>query len=413
MKPGLSCRALFIVAAMMAVLALASPPAAAQQTLPTLLTVVAAASVAATAPYPATAAALAAPGQAFTARPVTNDPDGKWEVEFHVGGGFVHMPVSGSSKLPAAGPLIATEDGPDTSRAVPSFFFGDGALLYNQFVAASSESDVASRITPLDTALTTAVLTRATGATFGGRIGRTLSPRFGVEGSFDYGGGTLGFTSDALAKIHATANSWAAALVQPNTPPYCASCTGTSISSVATIQDHQGHTYLVTGALNVNVLSTGRWQPYVTAGMGLRGHTGHAPSAVLAGSLDYTFRGVTSNIADTVTVQTTVPSHSFVGLVGAGLKYSVTPGWGLRADLRDHITSNGAKTLLSAHAVVSGTPPGCSTYAGSTPTIQDCTPGVTGQVSTLSGAPVASFQSFSGSGVTHQVSLTGGVFYRF
>ena len=416
MKHWMSLRALFLLLSVMVVLvALVSLPAAAQETTPAAPSVSATSPSAAPAPYNPAAAAFATPKPASASSASSEGPDRdrKWEVEFHGGGMFANTPTSGSSNLPNPGPLINTLIGPNTSRAVPSFYFGDGARLYNQFVAAAANINLTNTITPLDAVLNNSIVRRRNGAVFGGRISRDLTPRFSLEGNFDYGLGNLGFTSGALLNIQATSDSWAAALVQPNSPPFCVACTANTTTSTVTIRNNTGHNYMLTGAVNINAMTTGRWIPYFTVGLGILGNTGDTPSATLTGHYQYTFGGITTNVTDTTSLQSTVASHSFVGVVGAGVKYYVTPHWGIRGDLRDYISSNSISTLVSAGATLGGAPPGCSVYSGTNPTIQDCTPGVVGQVATLSGAPIVNFHSFSGSGAMHQIAVTGGVFFRF
>jgi hypothetical protein len=398
--------------------ALVSLPAAAQEEPPAAPSATAAASSGpAPAPYHPAAPAFATPKPASPASASSSEegpqPGSHWEVEFHGGGMFANTPTSGSSNLPNPGPLIPTLAGPNTSRAVPSFFFGDGALLYNQFVANAANINLTNTITPLDPVLNNSVVRRRNGAVFGGRISRDLTPRFSLEGNFDYSLGNLGFTSGALLNIQATSASWAAALVQPTSPPGCPTCTANTTTSTIALRNNEGHSYMLTGALNINAMTTGKWIPYFTVGLGVLGNTGDTPSATLVGNNQFTFAARNFSLTDTATLQSTVASHSFVGVVGAGLKYYVTPHWGIRGDLRDYISPNSISTLVSATPALGGAPPGCGFFGITVPTLQFCTPGAVGQVATLSGAPVANFHSFSGSGAMHQVALTGGVFYRF
>src|SRR5439155_15657393 len=71
---------------------------------------------------------------------------GKWEIEFHAGGGPVSNPTDATANLPVAGPPFTTVVA-TTSRRTPSWYFGDGAVLLNQVNAALGLSP---RITPLD-----------------------------------------------------------------------------------------------------------------------------------------------------------------------------------------------------------------------------------------------------------------------
>ena len=66
-----------------------------------------------------------------------------WRVHRGRGGG------QGTRTLPPAGPPIVTSSPIFPSRAVPSWFFGDGASLLN---AVNAEFDLAAQVTPLDPA---------------------------------------------------------------------------------------------------------------------------------------------------------------------------------------------------------------------------------------------------------------------
>ena len=67
-------------------------------------------------------------------------PERKWEVEVHGGGIRSTTPTDGTGALPAPGPTIpSTFVGGGATRAVSSWYFGDGAALLNQAADASSE----------------------------------------------------------------------------------------------------------------------------------------------------------------------------------------------------------------------------------------------------------------------------------
>jgi hypothetical protein len=417
MKHLMSLRALLLLLSVMVLVALVSLPAAAQETTPAAPSVSATSPSAAPAPYNPAAAAFATPKPA-SASSEGPDLDRKWEVEFHGGGQFANTPTSGSSNLPNPGATFATfVAAGSTTRAVPSFYFGDGARLTNQFATALNAilppAEAVNGVTPLDAVLNNSIVRRRNGAMFGGRISRDLTPRFSIEGNFDYSLGQLGVTNGALLNIQATSDSWATLFTAINTPPVCGACTATTVTSTVTGHNNEGHNYMLTGAVNINAMTTGKWIPYFTVGLGILGNTGDTPSATLTGNYQYTFAGQTYNATDVVTLHTSVASHSFVGVVGAGLKYYVTPHWGIRGDLRDYISPNSISTLLDVNGseVQVGAAGSCARF-NVTPDIQDCNNPAVGK-STLSGAPFTNFHSFSGSGAMHQIAITGGVFYRF
>ncbi|HXZ27401.1 MAG TPA: OmpA family protein [Terriglobales bacterium] len=421
MKPSLSPRALFFFLSVMVVLvALVSLPALAQDTPPAAPSATAATSSSssqAPPPYHPAAPAFAtpkpkpAPAGASDEGP---DWDKRWEVEFHGGGMLANTPTSGSSNLPNPGLTFTTFLGFSDTRQVPSFYFGDGALLTNQFVTALGNPNLTTGVTPLDPVLTNSVVKRRNGGIFGGRLSYEFSPRVNLEGTFDYSLGSLGYTPGALLNVQATSDSWQTFFLAANSPLICGpGCTAESSSSTVGVHTDVGHNYMLTGAVNINALTSGKWIPYFTVGVGLLGNTGDTPFITLAGDYQYTFGGQTYNAIDLVRVHTTVDDRSFVGIIGAGLKYYVTPRWGIRADLRDYISPNSISTLLDANGseVQVGAGGFCAAF-GVTPDIQDCNNPAVG-VSTLSAFPFTNFRTFSGSGAMHQVAITAGVFYRF
>jgi hypothetical protein len=106
----------------------------------------------------------------------------KWEIEGH--GGWV-----GASDVTSGTPIDAFPRGATipslstfTSRAVSSWFYGDGPVLLAEVFALTGRTQ---RITPLDSALKQGVATREGGGSFGFRLSRQLTSRFSAEFNFD------------------------------------------------------------------------------------------------------------------------------------------------------------------------------------------------------------------------------------
>src|SRR5262245_46241379 len=117
----------------------------------------------------------------------------KWEVEFHGGGLFSTNPTGGTTSLPAPGQPFLTgaanaNAAPLPSRYEPSWYFGDGTLLFNQAATALGPPD---RIVPLDPVLARPLGEHRGGGSVGVRISRVLTPRVTAELSVDYGLATL------------------------------------------------------------------------------------------------------------------------------------------------------------------------------------------------------------------------------
>ncbi|HXZ27645.1 MAG TPA: hypothetical protein VEG08_06550 [Terriglobales bacterium] len=420
----ISLRALFYLLSVMVVLvALVSLPVAAQEAPPAAPSVAAAASSSSTPPaaYNPAAAAFATPKSAPAAASSEGpDPDRRWEVEIHGGYQFAINPTSGTSNLPNPGAPFSTFLGVNDSRAISSWYFGNGALLYNQSVAATVlPFQLLNTITPWDPVLTSSVVRRQDGGTVGGRVSYDFNRRFNAEINFDYNMGDLAFTSGALINTLATSDSFVAAFSERLDPTgFCGGlCTNTVVTSTPTLINHQGAAFEFTGGVNVNLWTSGRFIPYASVGVGVLHTTGDVPAINLTGNYQFSIGAQNFNETDSATLVTSVQGNTFVGYVGVGAKYYVTPHWGFRFDVRDHISANGISNLLSASPSLVLVAPGtgtCLTQVAGPPRVEFCNQpaGVFGQ-SSLSGPAVSNFHSFSGSGALHQVSVTGGLFFRF
>ena len=366
------------------------------------------------APYQPGAAAFATPAAKPSSSSVSSegpDPDRKWEVEFHGGGILSTNPDGGASALPPPGVPFVTE-GVLTSRAISSYYFGDGALLFNQFIAAAGPlCPTCTPIVPLDPVLTTRTAERAHGGAFGFRASRDISPRWAIEVNFDFNLGQMELTSPALAGIEATRASWSAAFANlaASVPPF----TGVSSTSVSTVRATEGHQIFGTAGVNVNLLTEGRLIPYVSIGGGALANTGDLPSALLVGNFQFTDGGAPHNNTDTVLVNWELPDVQGVGYFGGGFKYYVTPRWGFRFDVRDYLSGNGLRQSISALPTVATLAPGAAqVFSGASPTIQLSNDPTIAR-DTLSGPVLTRFRTFSGDGIRNQIVVSGGVFFRF
>ena len=73
---------------------------------------------------------------------------GKWEIEMHAGVARLGKPTEATTAMPRPGEAFTTRVG-RPSRYVPSWYFGDGAELLNQWAAAFTNVPRIHRITPL------------------------------------------------------------------------------------------------------------------------------------------------------------------------------------------------------------------------------------------------------------------------
>jgi len=114
---------------------------------------------------------------------------------------------------------------------------------------------------------------------------------------------------------------------------------------------------------------------------------------------------------DTTVVRASSPT-AVVGIIGGGVKRFVTPRWGIRLDVREHIGRNRAATLVDATPrSAAPSAPGFGTLSiGTMPPLVFTS---NGAGSNLSGAPISGFTTFSASGWGGQLDVTAGLIYRF
>lgn len=335
-------------------------------------------------------------------------PGPKWEIEVHGGGLFTSDPTSGTpiAQFPA-GPPIPTGFLTSTSRAVPSWYFGDGALLLNQN---NASFQVSPRLTPLDGALKQRLARRERGLDVGFRIARTLTPRFLAEFNFDYSPIPLRLTREATDAIEASRatfiTAWQGLLSTSGS-------TNRVVTSTSEFSTDDGHEIAATGALRIRFATRGRLHPYATAGGGMLFYDGSAPGATLTGDYGFSFGPFPINERDAVTVGVRTKDRVPVGLFGGGFEYGFSARQGIRADVRLHVSENTIETVVSANPSTREQSPPFAITTPFPPTIQFSNSRSINRPSSLSGAPVTDLVTFTGTGLQTQTSLTVGYFVRF
>ncbi len=316
-------------------------------------------------------------------------------------------PTGGTSSPPAAGAPFTTVVG-TPSRRESSWYFGDGAVVLNDTNTALRST---AKITTLDPVLGSSVARRQDGNSFGFRVSRRLTPRFAAEFSADYNSGHLTMSSAGLSGIEASRSTFSSAFngllsTIPSVVP--------TVASNSTIRDAVGHQIFTTGVLNINLKTEGKFIPYASVGGGMVVNRGDTPSATLVGNYRFPIAGVVPiNETDTVNVRYTIDDHAFVGVLGGGFKYHISPRAGVRVDVRAHLSKNSINNLVDANpASVSSTPTG-AIASFTTPSIQFSTIPVANAPSSLSGPAISSFRTFTGSGTQTQFSIVPGFFLRF
>jgi hypothetical protein len=336
----------------------------------------------------------------------------KWELEVHGGLSVNGYQDSGSGSVPLTGAIIGGK------ISVSSFYFGQGAQLFNQNEVGNSRALPVPTITPLDSVVLGSVIKRQRrGGTLGVRLGRSLGRRFAADFTFDYSPANEAFASTALAGIEATRASFSPALQHA----LSVSSVASTVTSVATVIDRQRVSQLfTTGVLMVNLRESGKAIPYVTIGGGVVLSTGNLPSATLVGSYQL---GTSSRIfgTDTVNLSYSLKARTYVGTGGAGLRYFITPTRGIRLDGRVQMYPNTIVNLVNATPAMalrsSGSPfplinSGALQFSSTAPlngVSVSATPGAT----VTGGGLAPGSTTFTGKALVPQVSITVGLFWRF
>ena len=360
---------------------------------------------------------------------------GKWEVEFHVGGMLPTNPTSGTVSLPAQGELFTSVSnvpalGPavHASRRQSSWYFGDGVSIFNGLadaLVANNQAVFSGRLATLDPVLSRSLGAERRGGAIGARVSRVLTPRFSAELSVDYNLERLEITranSDAIEATRASFITAFSGLLVPSGLAINVNRVLNSVTSVAALETGSSHRLSTSGALLINLRTSGDVIPYATVGASLISTIGGMPSATLVGNYQFLSVGAPMNESDTVTLRDARDAHTVAGILGGGVKYNVSPRWGIRLDARVSLSKNTAGTTLDAtpNVVMGGLPAGRFMFlAPTTIMFSNSTLPVTGQgvtvigTSTLTGPALTGVRTFSGNGVSTLTNIAAGLFWRF
>lgn len=329
----------------------------------------------------------------------------RWEIEAHLGGSSFSSPTAGLAQLPGPGIGFPVGRGFPDSREVSSWYFGDGAVLFN-----TARRAVASNapITPLDPVLTRAGVESDRGVVLGFRVARAFNDRFGAEFSFDASRTPVRMTDAMRAGISAASASFEHA--------FRSFSFVSTADSNATILQEGGRRLSATGALNVNLLTGRRLTPFATIGGGTVSTQGVLPNAELVGQyriLDYLDETGATIVDDTDTVHVRYEEHSSpVLLLGGGFRFDLSPRFGIRSDVRFSIGSNTGRIVVDAKASHAGVPAWALTLIGQGASMVFGSPGTERQPS-LTGPAISGFETFTSRGRRVQTAITFGYFARF
>lgn len=322
--------------------------------------------------------------------------DRRWEIEVHGGWVFNDRRRSGSSALPSTGAVVGGQ------ISITSFFFGEGPRLFNQNQSAIPGSQ--STIAPLDSVLLGSSLQwQRNIGTVGVRISRRVGRRFTVEVSGDYDRTALALTNSAPDNIEATRVSVEQALGEALSTLGAPAVVSTS----ATLNERIRGTQLsATGAFLLHVRETARLTPYLAVGGGAIFNRTNTPSVTLSSRYQL---GASDDIVgtDSVRLRYSVRSTQYIGLVGGGLKYRLSPRWGVRVDARARVYPNRIANLVDA------TPAVVLRSTGSPFPRVDVAALQFSSTAPLTGAPISNATTFTTSGLRAQVGVAAGLILRF
>jgi hypothetical protein len=340
----------------------------------------------------------------------------KWEIELNAVSLIAYQEHGSSVPFPSGAPFgVFIRPLPLSSRRVSSWYFGDGANLFN--TAATRFGSPIPQIAPLDSVLTTSD-EKTGGIGFGARLNRHITRRVSAEISFERTG-KLSLDEHAVRGIEASRSSFAAALGRVTGPP------ATSMSSVR----RQGNTLnFATGGVSIETPGYARLQPFVTLGAGVLTAGGRSSAASLVGSYD-PGRGfnVPDPIADTVTLSfAPVKQHAFTTFVGGGVKVPMTSRLGIQVDFGAYVYHDPITTTLStrhtdpqtiAFFVADAPNAGPAFFPFYSFSPMGSLVGSPGpppvSVSSLSGPRISEFTSFTQRGGQSQIRVSIGAYWRF
>ena len=329
-----------------------------------------------------------------------------WEIEGVGGVSIPRLPAGGDAALPPPGATITTTSVLFPSRAVPSWFFGDGAALLN---GVNGRFGV-TPITPLDAALGAVGLNSSTGPAFGVRLRRGLTRNWTLEAGLDVLRGSADITDELIVAAEATRASFESAF---------GALFGTSSLLVnpqvsATVSPPSGSSrdIAVTGALVRSFGTIGAFQPYVTLGGGLLTSTGDA-TLTLRGRYQFSIAGeVPIDESDTLTIRAT-QDQTFVALVGGGVRRDLSPRLGFRLDARALIGAQGSRLLVDATPEIAQGSPADFIESLTNPAIQFSNHPSTGRRSSLGEPNLDGFAVFTGTGTQIRTIITAGIYFKF
>jgi len=305
----------------------------------------------------------------------------KWEVSFRGGLALGTSAPDPVIKLPLAGETFTMADGLTPTRAIPSWFFGDGAALLNQVLLLRGSN---TRMDALESHWP--IASRRTGPQIGASLAGQVHGGLWLEVAADLGMDPLGFAGPAKDGIEAARAGYERAITA------LAGTATTIIASsniTATADVASGGRRLLTSFLVHYRGTAPGYRPYLLAGFGFAVALGGEAKATLTGTNRFTTSSqATIEETDTIVIrykQTSTP----VWTLGGGMERDLSRTSAFRVEARVLISA------LSYTGYLDTSPSATTATPGSALVLNATTPGV--QFSSISGIrPTLSGSRYNG-----------------
>jgi len=332
----------------------------------------------------------------------------RWEIEGHFSASTGGSSAGGTARPIPTGTFLLMADGITSTRAVVSWFFGDGTTLFNQVATLRG---ITPRMSSIDLALSAQLTKRNTGGQVGVRIGREMTSLISLEFMIEDGFNSLALSNDALTMSEVARASFAPAMLALN------NSTGTlvanpTLNATRTVVNNTSGQFIALGAMSLNFMPAERYHPFLTFGEGVIADHGTRPSIQLTSDGQFTMtNGAPLHQTDTITLRAT-SSPSLLVMIGGGLKWPLSPRAGLRLEGRWYLSQNTTNVVLDAAPLSIGGPTtGAALLNATNPGLQFST--INGVRSSLSGTPLSAFETYTGNGIRQQMTFSAGYYWRF
>jgi hypothetical protein len=328
----------------------------------------------------------------------------KWEVSFHGGFATGSGTPDGVSRTPPAGETFTMADGITPTRAVSSWYYGDGASLLNQVLQLRG---ISTRLDPVHLPEWPAASRRA-GLQAGARIARHVKGGVWLEWGMDVGFDPLGFDDAMRERVENTRADFEAAFtaLAASAPAVIATSTVTSTADFAS----NGGRVIVNGV--VQYRGDGPvMRPYLLAGIGAAAPFGNPAILTLTGTYRFTPPGQAA-IEETDTMRLGYePSGSLVWILGGGMMRDLSRASAYRVEVRLlSSTTKLAGRLDAEPSRLTASPGGAVVLNATSPGLQFSSSTIR---PTLSGAAIRGFDALTGEGGALQWVLSAAYVRRF